>query len=314
MTPVSNIAAEETLRCQRVPPGERDQALAVLLSGTPNENKATVEPFLNFAQEHRLCLDELWQARHGKRLLASALLVPNPGRTAMLFVSPQRRAQGEAVAAELVRQACAAQDPEKVRIAQIVLDPGQRAEARVVEAAGFTRLAELLYMERAPDAAIAPLELSDGLEAVVWSEAQRDLFTRAILASYEGTQDCPSLVGLRQIEDVIAGHMAAGVFDPRLWFVVRQGNEPAAVMLLSRLPARRAFELVYLGVSRAWRGHGLARRLLRYGLSLASREAIDSMILAVDHRNAPALRLYRALRFTSTARKLAYIHVIGDRA
>ena len=42
------------------------------------------------------------------------------------------------------------------------------------------------------------------------------LFAAAIQESYRDTLDCPALSGLRDIEDVIAGHQSVGTFDPAL--------------------------------------------------------------------------------------------------
>ena len=79
------------------------------------------------------------------------------------------------------------------------------------------------------------------------------------------------------------------------------------VMLLAKLAPRQSVELVYLGVSLAWRGRGLARRMMTVALDDAARCGAVSILLAVDENNAPALRLYRSLSFRPTARKTAMI-------
>ena len=119
--------------------------------------------------------------------------------------------------------------------------------------------------------------------------------------------DCPGLVGLRHINDIIAGHMATGTFKPQFWFALHQESKPMAIMLLNLVPRQNAIELVYLGVCPHWRGQGIGRKLLLHGIGLARRYGISKMILAVDRDNKPALRLYESLEFASTARKLAMI-------
>jgi len=137
------------------------------------------------------------------------------------------------------------------------------------------------------------------------AEQNRQLFADAIGVSYEQTMDCPGLVGLRTMDDIIAGHQATGVFDPDIWFAISSGDEPVGVMLLNAVPQRSALELVYLGIGPKWRGKGLARVLLKHAITVANRRLLPHFTLAVDQTNAPALKLYRSLQFVETGRKHA---------
>jgi len=156
-----------------------------------------------------------------------------------------------------------------------------------------------------------------GLELVGWDDAAGTLFADAIEASYERTADCPGLVGLRSVEDIIAGHKAAGRFAPDLWLALHKRGQPVAVMLINELSQQPGYELVYLGVAAPWRGRGIARRLLRYGLGrLTARDQRwggekPRIQLAVDEANEPAQALYTELGFLPTARKLAMIRALG---
>jgi ribosomal protein S18 acetylase RimI-like enzyme len=136
------------------------------------------------------------------------------------------------------------------------------------------------------------------------------LFARAILASYEQTMDCPGLLGLREVDDIIAGHMATGRFDPSLWYAFYQGDVPVGVMLLGILPPHRSGELIYLGIAPAYRGKGLARPILEHGLGELSARDTTRLLLAVDEANQPAIRLYRHLKFRTSARKAALIRAL----
>ncbi|MFW6059996.1 MAG: GNAT family N-acetyltransferase, partial [Phycisphaeraceae bacterium] len=220
-----------------------------------------------------------------------------------------------ATAAALFRHAAAAQDPERCHLIQALLEPDQPRTREGLLAAGFEELAVLAYMRAR--AMVRPHELdvsgltpadAEPIRTLRWSETNRPAFERAILASYEQTQDCPGLLGRRRIEDILAGHMAAGLFRPDLWSALYAGDEPVGVMLLNDVPASDALELVYLGLAVPWRGRGLARRLVRHGLGQATRCDRSRMILAVDESNAPALHLYRDLGFRSTGRKRAMIY------
>jgi ribosomal-protein-alanine N-acetyltransferase len=105
--------------------------------------------------------------------------------------------------------------------------------------------------------------------------------------------------------------MGPGPFDPRLWQVLHRGEEPCAVMLLNHLSSGDAMELAYLGLSPSMRGRGLGRSLMQHGLEMASRYGAREMLLAVDENNTPALKLYRSLKFTPTARKLALLRRVA---
>ncbi|HSV13144.1 MAG TPA: GNAT family N-acetyltransferase, partial [Tepidisphaeraceae bacterium] len=130
-------------------------------------------------------------------------------------------------------------------------------------------------------------------------------FAAAIIASYENSLDCPPLNGIRDVEDIIAGHKAAGEFDPADWFVLMHHEAPVAVLLLSRTIHGDAMELVYLGVAPQARGHGLGDHLMRIAAHRMIERKIRRMTLAVDNLNTPALRLYHRHGLQRVASKLA---------
>ena len=288
-----------------------EQALALLLSDPEPDGGAAVRQFRAFAAEQNLSLDQTWIAADGQRPVASALIVPSAGRTGMLFLSPVRRPDQVSVVAELVRTACAGQDRAEVRLVQALLEPAQRLESQALTEAAFEDLATLIYMQRSAAVPWTPLALDPTIQIHHWHERHRQRFADAIGASYQQTRDCPSLVGLRTMADIIAGHQSAGVFDPNLWFALSCADEPVGVLLLNKMPQRHALELVYLGIAPKWRMRGLARQLLEHGLALAQRCRLPNMLLAVDQANAPALGMYRSLNFTETGRKLAKLMVLG---
>src|SRR5256885_2868076 len=126
-----------------------------------------------------------------------------------------------------------------------------------------------------------------------YSPATHGDFARTITATYEASLDCPRLNGMRGIEDVIAGHKSAGEFDPKLWFLLRDGSQaPVGAMLLNRSPRTEALEMVYLGLVPGARHRGLGDLMMRHALASANAVGLRKLSLAVDSNNAPALRLY----------------------
>jgi mycothiol synthase len=213
--------------------------------------------------------------------------------------------------AGLLRAACGAQKREEIRLIQALVEPHKEQELRLLEAAGFVRLAKLIYMQKRAPRTEAKLELPEGIIVEHYSAATHARFARAIAASYEQTLDCPGLVGLRGIEDVIAGHQAAGQFEAGMWYALRAGDDPVGVMLLNLSAEGDAVELVYLGLAPRWRGQGLARKLLEHGLWAGRSRGATRMVLAVDDGNQPALALYGAMKFTATTQRWAMIYVVA---
>src|SRR4029453_18056559 len=124
-------------------------------------------------------------------------------------------------------------------------------------------------------AATHPPAAPPGMEVVTYSPATHALFSRTIAETYRHSLDCPALNGLRDMEDVLAGHKASGEFFPDLWFLCRERGaagadiapEPRGVLLLSPMAQGDAVELVYLGLTPAGRGRGLGEWLMRHALA-----------------------------------------------
>jgi ribosomal protein S18 acetylase RimI-like enzyme len=175
---------------------------------------------------------------------------------------------------------------------------------------GFEVLAELIYLDRkVPHASAAPMD--DGFQWETYSAQNHDAFARAVAASYVDSLDCPRLSGCRSIEDVLAGHKAAGEFDPALWMLARVRENGAAkeagVMLLTRSMCSDTVELVYLGVAPAYRGQKLGDAMMRRAFATAASIGSRRLSLAVDSKNEPALRLYRRHGMSRLCSRLALL-------
>lgn len=313
-------------------PTERRAALAVLLTGRPTPDDPSVDHFVSFADQQGMTLDGLWALFDRQVPVAASLIIPSAGRTAVAFISPvlSRRRIGDTT--DLLRATIDAQNPKRFCLIQSLLDPTQRHEREALEEAGFSYLASLVYMrcslaepgKRPPvapgsQASQPPSDLVAGepievrgqpLNVIPWHEEDRDAFVRALETSYQDTLDCPGLVGIRQTQDILAGHRAVGRFDACWWSAFYLDDEPVGVMLLNPLVDRSELELVYLGLSPAYRGQGLAGRLLRRAVAQASLMRYTGLLLAVDEQNVPAMRLYRGLNFRVTGRKVAMIYAL----
>lgn len=300
-----------------VPEDLRRQALAMLLVGRPKENDAAVDHFLRFSEQQALDLSALWVAAEGGptgRMLGTVLLVPNHGSTAMLFVGQATGWRDTEAVVDLVRACCAGPGCEKARVVQSLIDPGQVIEGQVLQRAGLKRLAKLIYMQRAIEPGEHRMPQPTNLggcnnpRAVAYNDQTHGDFARAIEASYLNTLDCPGLVGMREIDHIIAGHQATGRFDPSNWIAYFDpSGQPIAVLLIAEVAQGGAHELVYLGVAEPYRGKGVGGVLLNFAISESARQGGSRLYLAVDDRNDPAVRLYTSSGFRASTRKIAYV-------
>ncbi len=233
------------------------------------------------------------------RVVGAALYQLHPGAAAVTWPpgvgpGPDRDATEDALAQAVVGRFRAA----GVKQAQTLLPPADRARARPLERAGFRHVTRLAYLCRPLAGADAPPPFDPDRSPLRFTPAAEPTaaFADTLMATYDGTLDCPELNGDRTAAEVLAGHRAAAA-DPPDWSLASAGAEPVGVVLLGPGPRPGVAELSYLGLVRSARGKGLGRELLRFALARAAASAAGWLTLSVDVRNAPALRLYRGHGF-----------------
>ena len=298
-------------------PAARDEvgaALALVLgsAGYPADNAHVVD-FIGFAQRRGINVSGAWVADAGGVLAWALLPVVSPGRSMLLLTpaaGPSDAARSSA-AGGLVDAACAHFAERDVQLAQVLLDPADAASQRLYEGRSFQRVAHLIYLQATPRRKAAAPALPLGVRWVGYGPETHALFARTIAATYQDSLDCPRLNGLRDMEDVIAGHKASGEFDPRLWGLLCEGEEPLGVLLLSRAAPADTLELVYLGLAPAARGRGLGGVLMRQALAAAAACGAGRLSLAVDADNQPALKLYYRHGMQRVGAKLALMRLLG---
>ncbi|MCK4871896.1 MAG: GNAT family N-acetyltransferase [Phycisphaerales bacterium] len=265
-----------------------------------------IRSFLEFADTKSLDLSNIWAVVDASDvMIASALAIPSPGRTVMLFVSQATDVRTRQCAAAAVERA--SRSPGQADLAQALVEPHDKKQVQVFLAGDFSRLATLSYLEcPLPGRPTCPApDWPEGITIEGWRTGQEQRFCQALEASYEATLDCPGLCGLRRTEDVLVGHRETGLFIPELWTLVCHHDKPAGVLLFSPIPERETIELVYIGLSPAIRRMGLGRALMRHAMrQLAGRDA-KTISLAVDEVNEPALAMYREFGFARVGRRIA---------
>lgn len=300
MSAVSNFLLRRNdgrdLEIRPVRRDEIEQAVRLILSGSvgPGLDDASVE-FLQIAVFRGLDLTGIWVAVDPRDKMQWAVLpMTLAGRAMLLMVPPRLRPNIQPRhVAELIASSLTEARRSGVTLAQVLLDPSHRAVHRALVESGFEDVAELIYLSRNVHSPIAGKLIADEFRVWRYDRATHYRFARCIERTYVDSLDCPQLNGRRDMEDIIAGHKAAGEFDPELWMLVSDiADNDLGVMLLNRLHRRDGYELVYIGLTPEARGQGLADSLMRLAINGLANEGGGHIVTACDGANAPARKLY----------------------
>lgn len=248
------------------------------------------------------------------------LLVPGSGATGNLFLAPPPEPDNELGDRVRTLKQIALDVPEvlgeRVRVLQSLPEPHESWAIEAFHQAGFTHCGRLSYLRlmiaraRVPNTTPPSHIRVCTLDALGGLEANRQRLERALEASYAQTLDCPELCGIRRTSDVLDSHLATGVFDPTLWWLALDDEDPVGIACFNPLGDDASAELVYLGLSPQARGHGLGAAMMRLGIEGARARRLREMTCAVDARNTPALRLYERIGFRSFAQREAFVRAV----
>jgi len=285
-----------------------------LILGTAGElaSEEQVTDFLRFALYRHINLQDLYLAERRGVIVWAILPVVSPGRTMVLFcpgqVAPTLQ---DTIVPGLIARLLADFATRGVHLAQVLLDSSDSVVIRLFESIGFSRLAELLYLNRELRRLEQPT-LPNGYRLLRYGPGVHSDFARTIAATYHQSLDCPALNGRRDMEDILEGHKAVGQFDANLWSLLCDGNVPIAVSLLNRSPHTEAIELVYFGLIPSMRGRGIGDLLMQHAFYTAHTANARYLTLAVDSRNLPALKLYRRHGLREVCSRIALLQDLRE--
>lgn len=288
--------------------GELQAAIRIILANASGHaDEMQVREFLRLAMAHREDAGGVWVAEQGGKILAAVMPVVSPGKTMLLFLPAHLHGQPQTLLMKrLLDAVCARAREQGVHLAQSLLEVHDEALLSLMGACGFGRLAELLYLQTVV-AKVAEPPLPAGCKWLTYTSARHELFASTILATYQDSADCPGLNGLRNIDDILAGHRATGDYDPGSWFLLCENENAVGAVLLSKVMRSDVTELVYLGLIPQKRGRGLADILMRRAAATAMASKHGRLSLAVDAGNLPALKLYWRHGMQVVGRKLALL-------
>lgn len=237
---------------------------------------------------------------------AAVWVQPQPGNTARLWL-PANRSQWAAI---LLRGAQQWADSQGLSIVQAVVDTADEEAALLLRENGFPLLVDLLYMQaqtrrhRSQGDPAPSTSPEASIESIGQLPSARllSLMTRI----EDGSLDCPGLHGVLSPLQAIEGFQRQGQFTPEHWCVLRFRGEDAGLLLLAPHPQTLCWELIYMGIVPAWRGHGLGQLLVAEALSRAGENSAELVLLSVDVRNQPACRIYEETGFRIYAKRSLY--------
>ena len=297
-------------------PTERREALGVLYRRAPESLRARlVEDALAQTEAGEVDLSGLWVARrHGGQVVGAILTQALAGHAAALWAPEVDAILGRrSTALALVRAALDDLRARGFQLAQALLDESSPAQAADdLEAGGMPHVTDLVYLE-ADTQTLLPVRPE--LPPIDWLPFEPETeaeFRQVLQETYIDSLDMPELEGMRSLDDVLASHKASGRFVSERWRMgrVRGIPEAGAVLLLSEIPDRDAWEIAYLGINPAGRGRGLGRAVLAHALETA-RPYAARIELAVDIRNLPAYNLYRSAGLRAFDRRAVHIAMLG---
>jgi len=297
-----------------------DEALRLQLQVFSEADRlARIEQLLDSEKRQIVSLDNCLICRKGNRVAGVLLLVNQSDGTVYVWpaetlggLHPQDDAD---IRRALYQEAARVVDAPENWIGQSLLETDQEEQSLELAANGFPRLTDLVFMSRpvSPDTDVA--NQGEASNAEVWLSEPFDEssngsdFAKLVEQTYESTCDCPELNGSRDGWESLESHRQSGLHSPDRWRLFRHEGQPAGLLLLTEHPPEAVWEVVYFGVAPQFRGMGFGKRVLEAGIDLARKSAILEIVLAVDVRNSPAMRLYEQLKFEQFDRRIVHARI-----
>jgi ribosomal protein S18 acetylase RimI-like enzyme len=271
-------------------PAELPAAVRLLTSRRP---AVSADRLLALFADGECSPDGLLVTRADGALTGAVLVQLQPGSSAVVHPpAADNPALADALAVAAVEQLRAA----GVRQAQCVVHPPDVPLVAPLERAGFRPVTRLVFFALKLDKSlrVGPNPASGRLQFERVADPSAE-FAAALMASYDGTRDCPELNDLRSADEILAGYRSMA--ESPDWTLLRLGGEPVGVLILGAGPKPGVAELTYVGLAPGARGRGLGELAVRYALRQRLAAGDGWLTLSTDERNGPAVRLYGRLGF-----------------
>jgi len=298
-----------------------EEALQLQLQTFPDDERSErIQQLLESAREGVVSLEHCLICRRGDRLDGVLLLVSQTDGTIYVWPPETRDSlhpdDDSRIRQHLYEAAIKIVDAPDIWIGQSLLETDRLEQSSELSANGFPRLTDLVFMNHSVKMGSVGSEASSepAWRSEPFDEAgNASEFASLVEQTYRNTCDCPELNGARNGWESLESHRQAGTYDPARWRLFRHGRKPAGLLLLTEHPPEAVWEVVYFGVAPEFRGMGFGKRILRAGIELAKANGIQEIVLAVDIRNQPAIRLYQQLDFSQFDRRIVHARLCEKR-
>ena len=289
---------------------ELGEAFRIIFKHVPERDRqARIDNALKLVRAKELDPAGVWVVRGRSGLLGAMVCMLVPGASALVWPPQATAADGTEIEDVLLRTALTWVKERGAKLAQTLLATSETALSAPIERNGFRHITRLWYLKHDLGFPAELLEPARDLRTCDYTQCDKLLFHKTLLATYEGTRDCPEVNGVRSLDDIITGHQAQGVHDPRRWWLAFKEGRAAGVLILSELPEWQGWDISYLGVVPQARRQGIGRDLTRKAIREAQTAGASQLTLSVDQRNRPAWHLYRALGFEVFDEREVYLAI-----
>jgi ribosomal protein S18 acetylase RimI-like enzyme len=276
----------------------------ILFQTSPaSRRRAQIETFCQLAKRGELDRDGVLLA-FAPLFVGAILTEVLPSTTGLIWL-PQLIVSQSVTAIEdaLVQAGIRRLQAGRVASIQAFLHPDEVAGGEVLLRNGLARMSRIWMMRRSFES-IPPWNRTLEVQAV--TEATLSEFVALLLATYEGSLDCPELNDGRSPEAILIGLRASA---PNLdaWWFLRQDSQAIGVLILNAQSNR--CDLDYLGLVPQFRNRGAAQDAVAFALNFAQQFGAPEIHLFVDERNQPAIKLYRKYQFEICGyREIYWLH------
>lgn len=276
---------------------EQWEASAFIFADTPvAERETQIHEFLSSITSDHMDHNPILIARESETLVGVGILVFTDSATAFIWPPFTKRNDcAKAILQEMVKRI----DHSDVSIGQSLLDPGQINQRRLLSQNGFPHLTNLIFMRHPLTEIIQSVpENEASLQWIKFDKSQNyQRFLDLLERTHQESHDCPKLNHIRTAEESLESHRSSGDSDEKHWYLFHREGIDLGVLLLSEHQEDQVWEVVYMGVSPEQRGKGYGSAFLRHGLREAKAQKQTAVILAVDHKNSYAIKIYEDMGF-----------------
>jgi ribosomal protein S18 acetylase RimI-like enzyme len=196
-----------------------------------------------------------------------------------------------------------------VKVWQVIATADKLHKYQNLRANGFSQPIKLVEMKKNFSAQFPPQNLDNRFCMEQYSESHFQSFAECIVATYEGSLDCPELNYVRTPTEVLRNLQKNVRGGEPFWYRAWIDDEPIGVLLLNPTLPKQNWELTYLGLLPKFRNQGLGKELLNHAIGMSSSAGAPGLTLTFDERNKFAQKLYEKCGFQSCGSYEVFLYI-----